>query len=158
MPTPTPSAPRVGFPKPEAPAIDASTQTLTWPWYRFLANLWTQVGAGMIPLGTGLTLVQITAGLQALSNASGALVATVFGSTTTGATPALQTLTASPWVFKAGVPGTLLVFGGKVELQRVGVYYPVGLAGAALPLLVGDSARVTWYGPEPPTVTWLPSA
>lgn len=145
-----------GFPKPEAPAI-ASDGTFTFVWYRFLSNLWQQLGRSNIPIGQMVLLQQITQGLQALTASTGAVLGKLLTSFSVGGVPEPLALVNSPWTFSAPGPGTLLVSSGACAIGRGGTFYPAGLTGGVLPLMLGDSVQVTWYGHVPPTATWLPS-
>lgn len=152
-----PAAQFQGIPKGEAPLV-APNGTATLVWYRFLANMWKQLGGGTIAIGSLIALKPVVDGLAAVALASGQVVAKVLSSISVGATPQVQDLSSatSPWTFLAPGPGTLVVSSGQVEIGRQGQFFICGLAGAALPLMLSDSARVTWYS-HIPDVIWLPS-
>jgi hypothetical protein len=76
-----------------------------------------------------------------------------------GIAPTVITAGSSPFLFTPSFQGTLVVFGAEVELSRDSgtTWYKVTLNGGAIPLLVKDEVRITWYGSSSPIVTFFPS-
>jgi len=153
-----------GFPQVTAPLVEPETGLIVFVWYAFLRQLWLRVGgavgniltgalAGVVPLLTiGQSVVALVAGeLQKDGNVR-------VNTPVEGDAPQIVALGNSPFVFHTVFQGTLVVFGGEVELSRdTGTtWYKVGLAGGAVPVLVGDEIRITWYSPVPPPVTFFP--
>lgn len=71
--------------------------------------------------------------------------------------PELVTVGASPFTFQANRDGFLIVTGGTVSQQEYGrgaTFTDVGLLTSMLPVLLGDSIRVTYSAV--PTITFIP--
>lgn len=71
--------------------------------------------------------------------------------------PEAVTVGASPYSYTANRDGYLAVTGGTVTKQeygRTGVYTDVGLLTSMLPILQGDTMRVTYSAA--PTITFIP--
>lgn len=148
------SAGGVPFPQIDTPFVEAGG-TVTYPWYRFLVNLWQRTGAGMALPPNAVILLDSngTPPVQAFDAITGELIGTVPLSGSAGGPAQPQTLAASPFVFTAGEAGTLTVFGGQIELSRDHglTYYLVSLTGGPVPLLKGDKVQVTWFSTQPPS-------
>lgn len=149
-----------GFPKLDSKIVNPDG-TLDWVWYRFLISLWQRSGGaspGPTPPQVTVTL-QLNGGLlQAFEFPSGQLIGTLDILGLAGQTGEIQQPEISPWSFSSSSAGTLVVYSGKVEVSRNGeAFTPLGLCGGAVPIRAFDSARVTWFGPDAPTVVWLPT-
>ena len=71
--------------------------------------------------------------------------------------PEAITVTVSPFTYRAGRDGYYIVTGGTVTKQEYGrgaVFTDVGLLTSMLPILLGDSIRVTYTAL--PTITFIP--
>lgn len=148
------------FPRLDSPMIEPGSGYLTRPWQRLLITLWQKCGGSRTPLPGFVYLTDTGGTLNAWDALTNAPVGTVPIHPDTPRPPQVLVPTSSPFTYTALVPGTLLVFGGQLDLARPGgpqAFYQVSLVGGALPLLAGDRARVTWFGASPPAVTWLPS-
>jgi hypothetical protein len=77
----------------------------------------------------------------------------------TGGPPQVLAPVVSPFIFMpVNAVGTLIVYGGQVEISRAGgAYILIGQTGGTIPMLVSDAIRVTWFGPSPPNVVFLPT-
>lgn len=145
-----------GIPLPEAPLVGPSGQA-TYVWYRFLSTLWLQISAANVALAAAVVLQQVNGVIQAVSSATGKVIATLLTSSSAGGTPQVLTVTITPWAFAAPSVGTLLVESGQVTIGRSGTTSVVGLQGGAIPLMTGDTVSVLWYRTAP-RVVWLPAA
>lgn len=148
------------FPRLSYPLVDEN-RIVSPGWYRFLLTIWKKTGGTVSSLpGTLFLTVNAAGQIVASSAADGQPVADIpVVPPVNPKPPQVLHPTASPFIYTALVAGTLLCSGGQLEFARgpLGTFYPVGLTGGALPLLVGDRARVTWFGIAPPPLTWLPS-
>ena len=71
--------------------------------------------------------------------------------------PEAVTVSASPFTYRARRDGFFIVTGGTVSKQEYGrrtVFTDVGLLTSMLPILLGDSIRVTYSAV--PTITFIP--
>lgn len=147
--------------------------TITFAWYRVFVSLLQRTGlispgdageAGVSSTQNGVTIGQSPQGaggpLAAYSAASGALLGIISLVNTAGGPAEPQTVVVSPFTFESVWDGTLIASSGKVEISRdAGVtWYSIGLTGGAVPVLIDDQVRVTWYSSFPPTVVLLPVA
>lgn len=122
------------MPKLDAPLTNANGN-VSIPWYYFLVTLWQRTGG--------------SSGQPVSGN--------IIYDNSTGGAEIVQTLAASPFVFLAAGVGFLTAAGGKIELNRSGVWYEVSVTGGSFWLMAGDQARVTWFGDAPPQVIWWPT-
>ncbi len=133
---------------------------LAAPWYRWFITLWRLTGAQVLDW-TRSVFFQTSAsgnGLEVFSAADNSLLGSVAYIGRPGAPAEVQTLVASPFVFGPTVrAGVLVVSGGQAEVRRSGIWFPIGLVGGVIPVLPEDSVRVSWFGPEPPPVVFLPN-
>jgi hypothetical protein len=130
------------------------------PWHKLLITLWQRTGGSIVPASGSVSLYNTGSGIQAIDNASGTVLGFVYLASASGGPAVNVPATGTGQVYQAAVPGTLVVFGAKVELSRDGGanYFSVTLQGGALPMLVNDKARMTWFNPAtPPIMTWFPS-
>lgn len=143
------------FPQAGEPIVDLTTGVLTRPWQRFLANIWNKAGAGTSLTSTGYLAI-VNGSLNAYQAVTGMLLGRIalFGQQGQPAVPLI--VTASPFVFASPGTGTVVVESGQVELARNGIWYIAGLAGGAVPVLITDQVRVTYYNTKP-AVTYLPT-
>jgi hypothetical protein len=91
------------------------------------------------------------------------VIRNVVCSTTRGLAAAgvVQTVSTSPALFTALLPGKVVISSGKVELSGdAGAnWFQVSLVGGVVPVAANDQVRVTWteagdYGK--PGITWFP--
>lgn len=144
-----------GMPYANAPLVNGEGVIQDY-WYRFLHALFVKLGGTQSLTQQQTYVVNGPGGLQVYSSATGQLLGTLVSSGTKGAPAVAQVVGPSPWTFQALVAGVLIVESGQVELSRDGTtFYICGLAGAPVPLLNGDSVRVTYYDAAP-KVTFLP--
>jgi len=130
---------------------------LAKPWYRLLITLWQRTGANL-PIGGTVILNNTPGGIQALDAGTGALLGYVPLTAAVGGPPVVLAPAVSPFGYQATAPGTLVVTGAQVELRRGAIYYIVSPAGGAIPMLINDIVRLTWYNPaQLPTATFFPS-
>lgn len=148
-------------PQLDVPLVD-SNGIVNSGWYRFLIDLWTQVGGGT-NVGSSLATVlkQAVAGeatVSAVDVQSSAVLGTLQLSTSRGDPAQVQKVGLTPFLFVAPKVGTLIVSGGSAEISRdVGTtFLLVSLSGGAIPVQVGDQVRVAWVGPPDAKVTFLP--
>lgn len=148
----------VGFPQINTPFVNPDG-SLSIPWYKFLIALWQKTGGGNTPVQQSTYIKPIGGGNFAVFDATtGANLGTITTVSPSGGPAQPKVVGASPWVFVAITIGTLAVESGQVELSRDGgVTWDVfSLAGAAVPVLVGDEVRVTYYN-STPKVTFFPT-
>jgi hypothetical protein len=144
-----------------SPFVDPQSGMVALPWYQFLRQIWLRVGGAVatVIFGTQTTknVVTISLGPQAILTGTLDLDNNVLVTTpVAGNAPEILAPSSSPWVYVPTTQGTLIVFSGQLEIGRNGQWFTVGLTGGALPMLVGDSARVTWYGASKPGAVFLP--
>ena len=130
------------FPKLNAPIID-DAGNVSIPWYRLLITLWTRSG-GSVTNGSVNGTVQSDGNLQISTKVEG-----------NGIEPIA--VAQSPQIFAPTFQGTLIATACQVELSRNQgqTWFVVSPMGGAIPMLVNDWARFTWYG-QSPTLTFLP--
>lgn len=138
-------------------AFVESNGDLKAPWHRFLIALWRKTGGSSSPETGALYLSELPSGSTGVFNQKGALVGVLQLENQPGQPAEPLGVGGSPFVFKATVQGTLVVFAAEAELTRDGVTWTqVTLNGGAVPVRVGDQVRVTWYSAEAPKVTFFP--
>lgn len=136
------------FPRLDTPLIDASGK-VSIPWYQLLVSLWNKVGGAYTQVAQAVALVLSGTSIEAIDTSSGASLGFLV---TTGGSGPVSPLTpgASPWVYQALGPGTLVVTSAQVELSRDGVtWYVVSPMGGAIPMQADDQVRLTYYGAAP---------
>ena len=145
-----------GIPGVDAP-LTVEGETINIPWYRLLMYLSNVTGNGHIPQTSSLQLTSIF-GPPTIVDNQGNVIGTVpiVGNGGSGGDEQIQAVGSSPFVFDAPAAGNLLVNGAQLEFKRNAGYHVVSLVGGMIPLLGGDSARVTWFGPAP-EVVWFPN-
>lgn len=148
------------FPRLDAPIVTANGTPST-VFGQFMLNLWAKLGgsSAVAAKAAFISLDGATVGLPAdlYRSSDGQLIGALALANVPGDPAQVLSPAVSPFTFAAPHDGTLIVFSGELEVSRnSGVtWYKVSLTGGALPMLVKDQARVTWYG-EPPQVTFLP--
>lgn len=136
------------FPRLDTPLVGPNGSP-SIPWYQFFVSLWQKVGAAYTPIASAVALQLVGSAIEAIDTSSGASLGNLV---TTGGVGPVSPLApgASPWVWQATTPGTLVVTSAQVELSRDGVtWYIVGPTGGAVPMQTDDQARLTWYGDTP---------
>ncbi len=159
MPTPTDHQGFVGFPQLGTPFVQADGR-IAIPWYKLLVALWQRSGGGNTPVQNSTYVAPIGGGNFAVFNSvTGDNLGTITTVAPTGAPVQVQAVGVSPYVFTSAGIGTLVVESGQVEISRdAGVtWFVLSLAGASVPVLVGDKVRVTYYNVAP-KVTFLPTS
>lgn len=76
--------------------------------------------------------------------------------TNSDADPSTVTVGASPFTYTASSDGLLIITGGTVSLIEYGrnsIYTATGLTAGVVPVVEGDSVRITYT--VLPTVTWV---
>lgn len=149
-----------GPPPLQSSKISEDDGNVTYPWSRWFLLIWNLVGGGMVPVQNPVVLRLITPDeLGAYSAATGELLGIIPLENQPGGAAQPVAITGSPQVFTAPGDGTLVVFAAKVELSRDNgvTWYIVTLNGGAVPMLMNDQVRVTWFSTEPPTITYFPS-
>jgi hypothetical protein len=155
-----PQPQKLGFsPVPQlgTPLVD-SNGNISIPWYRFILNLWQTIG-GLGQQVTSAVYLSVTNGVvSAFQSLGGVLLGTIIFTKSRGSPAIPLVLGASPFIYIAPVSGSLLVYGGQLEMSRDNAvtWYPVGLTGGALRMLFDDQARVTWFGAAAPPVVFMP--
>ena len=140
-----------------------SDGTVALAWYAWLRSIWIRTGcnAGEQPgsVQTASVVAQNPASQLNGYSLTGEDLGVIGTSTSPGGPAEVQTLGASPFVFTAGLAGSLLVSSGKVQISRdSGVtYYTVGLQGGLIPVLATDLVEVSWTG-SVPSVVFLPGS
>lgn len=132
---------------------------VTLSWSRFFTMLAALVGGSVVPVGNPVVIRLIGADrLGAYDAVTGELLGTIPLENQPGGTPQPVAITGSPQTYTAASDGTLVVFAAMVELSRDGAtWFKVTLQGGAVPMKVGDRARVTWYSADAPEITWFPT-
>jgi hypothetical protein len=138
------------FPDLGAEFVDEN-RFLARPWYRLLISLWKRTGGGFLNSSNSVYIGQAPVGsgapLAAYDSNTGKLIGMLF-----------LNLISNPFTFTAGGDGTLIVFGGKTEISRDlgATFYPTSLVGGAIPVLIKDKIRITWFGAVAPQTVFLP--
>lgn len=149
----------ITVPKLDTPVVNPDG-TVTWAWYRLMIAIWQRVGGQTVSTPTAVAVSQAASGgLQGTIVATGKSVPIVSQGPLLPGQPAQpQAPSASPFLFVASDAGTLLTDSGKAEISRDGgvTWYQVSLVGCAIPMLPEDQVRVSWFGAEAPTITYLP--
>ena len=130
------------------------------PWYRLLITLWQRTGGSLVPTTGTVVLNNTVGGIQAVDALTGTVLGYVFLGSASGGPAVPLAVGASPFVYQALGPGTIVVTGGQVEVSRNGggTWYLVTLNGGAVPMVTNDKVRVTWYdNTNPPVATFFPS-
>lgn len=146
-------------------AVTNPDGTLNRTWFDFFRQLWLRTGGGTNLVVSALlqggiwVLEFVTSSIAVVGgniNASGTAVE--ISTPLIGGLPQAQALGISPWTFTATFQGTLLVFGARVDFSRDAgaTFFPVTLQGGAIPMLVGDLVKLTWFGDPPESVVFLP--
>lgn len=147
---------QVGFPQLDSHFVDESRNIL-YPWYRLLVALWQLTGSGLIPISQAVFLKQIhPQQIQVFDTSPGGVVGFIRLKNQPGATAVQQTLVTSPFNFVAPGDGTLAAFSCEMDLTRGAITQKLTLTGGAVPLMSGDSVKLSWTGVLP-TATWFPS-
>lgn len=151
------------FPQLGTPFVDSDGH-LDHAWYRLLISMWNKLGKTLSQAANAVFIQQTAtdagAPLSVFSSVDGSFIGEIFLQDQKGA-PAVPVDVGliSPFVFSAAASGgTLIVFGAQVEMSRdLGVtWYLATLQGGPIPLLLGDSARLTWFGPTAPPTVFFP--
>lgn len=151
------------FPRLDAPMVTA-TGTPTTAFGQLLLNFWTKLG--------GSSSISARAAFISLDGSGSALPADLFRSSDgkllgslqianiPGSPAQKQDVGKPPFTFIASRDGTIVVFAAEVELSRDSgsTWYKVTLNGGAIPLLIKDQVRVTWFSDNQPEVTFFPIA
>lgn len=147
-----------GFPRLDTPFIEQPSGFVAAPWQRFLLALWIKTGSANSSLPGTYYLNSTSTGAIGVYNAlTGQFVGEL--QPINPQPPQVLTLGSSPFVWTPSTSGTLFVYGAELEIKRsASAYAPIGLVGGAVPMLQGDSARITWTSTNAPTATWLPSS
>lgn len=157
MPRVSSAAQGLALPQLNAPFVDPTSGLVRDPWVRFLVNQFVKNGGNAGTIQSSVYLQSGTSGITAYQAGSASSLGIVQTIGQKGQPVELLADGTSPKVFLAVVQGTLVVDSGKIELSRDGeTFYTIGLAGGAIPLLVGDSARITWFT-APPVLAFFPS-
>lgn len=150
-----------GFPIFAGAKLVEKDGTISGWFYRFLLSLWFRTGKNFLANVNSAFIQQSPTGagapLGVYKSADGTLIGVIPIVNTPGGAAQPQALVASPFIFTAVKDGTLVVESGKTEISRDSgfTWLQASLVGGALPMLVQDQARVTWYE-APPAVTFLP--
>lgn len=160
------AATQPGVPNLDSPMVNQDGSP-SIPWYAFFIALWGKAG-GSTPI-TGTVVFSFANSILSAFTAVPTLIgALIYGnaqsdgtirlrSRISGGAPIPQSPVASPFTFDANSQGVLVIQNGQVELSRdSGTWYVTGLTGGVIPMLAGDSVRVTWYGADAPLVTFFP--
>lgn len=148
------------FPRLGTPMIDPRTGAIDPTWHRLLVSMWTKQGLAYQSTSSTVILSQNpdTGDIDVILAITGEVLGTLPFSGGGGGPAVPQVPVASPFTFVASQSGTLVASAGKVELSRDSgtTYYQVYLTGGAVPVLLSDRVRVTWYGLDLPVVTFFP--
>lgn len=149
-----------GFPQLDTPAIDLATGAWTPPWYRVLISLWQKLGGSKSSLPASTFLQQAGTSVVAFNALDGSQIGSgplAFGKVNG---LAMETLLvgASPATLVATSSGTLVISGGgQVEISRPpGPFILASLVGGVLPVIGGDSVRLTYFSGPAPTAHFFP--
>lgn len=147
-----------GFPRLDTPFVEPTSGYIVRPWQRFLLSLWVKSGGSSSSLpGSYYLNVTSDGAIGVYQSLTGELVGVL--QPINPKPPQTLTLGSSPFVWTPTASGTLVVYGAEVEIKRgASAYAPIGLVGGAIPMLQGDSVRITWTSTSPPTATWLASS
>ena len=143
------AATQAAFPDLSTPFIDEGGRVST-PWYLLLIALFKKTG-GSQSSQAGTAYVESDGERFDAYTQDGTLLGQLqFVNTEPGAVDALV-LTGSPFVYQAPVNGTLVVESGKLEISRgTSDFLQASVVGGALPLKIGDKARISWTLGAPP--------
>lgn len=150
-----------GFPIFQGAKIAEPNGQISGWFYRFLLSLWFRTGKDFIANVNAAYLQQAATGagtpIEVRKAADGSLIGVIYIANTPGGAPIPQAPVVSPFQFTAPKDGTLVVESGKVELSRDGggTWFQTSLAGGALPVLIQDQVRVTWFNAIP-LITFFP--
>lgn len=159
MATPPRTISQTPFPNLQSPLVD-EFGNISQPWYRLLIALWKKTGgSSSVVDSVYLTLDPTDSDLLDVYNTStGELVGSVSLTNTGQPAEPIAIGGVSPFVYRATRNGTLVVFSSQVELNRHDTdWHTVSLQGGAIPMLKTDQARMTWFLPDPPILTFFPN-
>ncbi len=130
------------------------------PWYYFFVQLWKNSGGSTPGALVSYLATAPGGGFEVYNASTNQLIGVVTNSLAIGEPVVPQVLGLSPFVFSAGAPGFLVVFGAKVELSRDSGahWFQASLVGGSFPLRNGDSARVSWTTGTPEVEWWQDAA
>lgn len=144
---------RIKLPLQGTPAVNPDG---TWsiPWYRVIVQFFRLQGNSQVALAEGVYLKEISAHrVDAFSTADDSLIGTLALKNIPGPTPTPEPPGAPGFTFTPAIDGTLTVFGGRVEMERdAGGFSVLSLCGGSFPMLVNDTARISWFTGVPPEV------
>jgi len=147
-----------GFPQINGPFLDDEGR-LSHPWHRFLISLWQKVGGAVPTLVNGVYfLYQAASGLSFYSVSSGEKLGQVALTAVGGGKAQVIPLGTSPTTYEAPTSGFAVVTSAQIEIGRQGDFFVVSPMGGAVPMVQGDTLRLTWYGPALPTAHFLPNS
>jgi hypothetical protein len=149
------------IPRLNEPLVDPPTGILTPPWYRLLITLWNRTGCNSgsnVDTQSAVYFSWDGALLTFYSVATNLFLGTVGTTVVVPGPPVPQSLSSSPFIYKATDPGALITSSGKIELSRNsgGTYYLVSLQGGSCPVQSGDWVRVSWTQSAPANCTFFP--
>ena len=138
----------------DTPLVEGPSGKLTIPWYKFLVNVFQKLGAGSVPGGVYLQLINgVITAFQAIT---GENLGDIITADTPGQPAIALDVGGSPWSWKAPSAGFVIVFASQVEITRGLLTVQAGLQGGAYPVRAGDSLTLTWFGDLLPTATFFP--
>jgi len=151
------TSPQQPFPRLGTEFVDENRR-LGKPWYRLLITLWQRTGANL-PITGSVILNNTVSGIQALDASTGALLGYVNLTAAVGGSPVALAPAVTGFTYTPTAPGTLVVTGAQVEIKRgASAFFVVTPNGGPVPMLIGDTARLTWYNvAQIPTATYFPS-
>lgn len=145
---------RIKLPLLQTPFVDAGG-VMNFEWARVLIQLFRLSGNSRITLADGVYLIEVSPNhIDAYSTADDSFIGTLALKNIPGP-PAVPVDPGgvSGFTYGATTDGTLTVFGAKVEMQRDDeAFIPLSLTGGSFPMLVNDTARLTWFSSVAPTV------
>jgi hypothetical protein len=124
-------------------------------WQYFFQALWAKTGGGATNIQNSYVVIESPGGGAIISGPGPSNGTPIEGAVAKSA-PVVQTLTTSPWSFRAAENGFMALSGGEVDYSRDGVnYYKASMLGGQILMVEGDHINVIWYGPAPSAI-WFP--
>jgi hypothetical protein len=124
-------------------------------WQYFFQALWAKTGGGATTINNSYVVIETPSG-PVISGPGPSNGTPIGDGVLPKGAPVPQTLTTSPWPFRAAENGFMALSGGEVDYSRDGVnYYKASMLGGQILMVEGDHINVIWYGPAPSAI-WFP--
>lgn len=147
-----------GFPQLSTPFVDTN-RLLALPWYQLMIELWQKQGGGTSTASATIILQYNGVNVGMYDAVTGAFLGNVSISNPVGGAAVNVVPGASPFTYTAPQAGTLIVAAAQIEISRDSGanWFIASVTGGTVPVLFDDQVRMTWYGPNIPVITFLPT-